>query len=73
MFTLCSHAATLPIMDEWDDKKHLEFDIEMALKKSPHRVKRQQPETVLRIMAKAIVTKLSKRWSFKRKPPAEPH
>jgi len=56
-------------MDEWDDKKHLEFDIEMALMKSPHRVKRQQPTEVLRIMAKAIVQKLSRRWTFKRKPP----
>jgi len=60
-------------MDEWDDKKHLEFDIEMALKRSPHRAKRQQPEGVLRLMAKAIVAKLSKRWKFKRKPSAEPH
>jgi hypothetical protein len=60
-------------MDEWDDKKHLEFDIEMALKKSPHRVRKQQPEKVLRIMAKAIVVKLSRRWTFKRKPPAMPH
>ena len=60
-------------MNEWDDKKHLEFDIEIALKRSPHRVKKQQTENVLRIMAKAIVEKLSKRWTFKRKPPAEPN
>jgi hypothetical protein len=60
-------------MDEWDDKKHLEFDIEMALMKSPHRVKKRQPTDVLRIMAKAIVAKLSKRWTFRRKPPGTPH
>ncbi len=60
-------------MDEWDDKKHLEFDIEMALMKSPHRVKKRQTTDVLRIMAKAIVARLSNRWTFKRKPPAEPH
>jgi len=60
-------------MDDWDDKKHLEFDIEMALKTSPHRVKKQQPETVLRMMARAIVEKLSKRWSFQRRPPSDPH
>jgi len=60
-------------MDDWDDKKHLEFDIEMALMKSPHRVKKRQTTDVLRIMAKAIVEKLSKRWTFKRKPPGVPH
>ncbi len=60
-------------MDEWDDKEHLEFDIEMALKRSPHRVAKRQPESVVRLMAKAIVAKLSKRWTFRRKPPAEPH
>ena len=60
-------------MDEWDEKKHLQFDIEMALKRSPHRVKKKQTEGVLRMMAKTIVAKLSKRWTFKRKPPAEPH
>ncbi len=42
-------------MGEWDEKKHLEFDIEMALMKSPHRVKKRQPTEVLRIMAKGIV------------------
>ena len=60
-------------MDDWDDKKHLEFDIEMALMKSPHRVKKRQTTEVLRIMAKTIVARLSKRWTFQRKPPAEPH
>ncbi len=67
MFYACYHA----LMSEWEDDKHLEFDIASALAASPLRIKAQGRDA-LKIVARTVIAHLKRcRWRLERMPPPE--